>query len=228
MLADGGSSQGSPTWLSVVVALPPVLSAIAAIWFPTIAGPRYRLCYGPLLTKQLEDGSWRMTIYLSSRGRRDITRDAFDDGKPLALHFGVPIRLTSVSSSRQDLRTVAHRAEGTRLLVGPGLIGRRQDLSFTAITKSEPVGVICQASLIDVRIRRQRRTPQQRASDLVELVIVVELLGWALVLFLLSLGGVSVNLWISFSVGLISVIAISGWISRPFWLRAPLRPRRER
>lgn len=153
----------SPTTLNVVTALGTILAGIAAVWVILIAGPRYRLRYGPLTSQQLSDGSWKVNIFLSSRGRRDITREAFDDGKPVGLDIGTSIlKLAGVWSSNNAVRSVDARVEGTCLLVGPGLISRRLDLRFTVLAEAEPTRLKCQASLIDVSVRRQFVSPRGR------------------------------------------------------------------
>ena len=221
MPADGGGSQAL---LSVVTALTTTLSAFAAVWFPLIAGPRYRLLYGPMKPKQLGDGSWEVNIYLSSRGRRDITREAFDKEQPVELGIGVPIRkLTHVLSSQPALRTVTHHAEGTCLLVGPGLIGRRQDLRFDVITDTEPASVTCQASLIDVHVRRGCLMPGQRFLVIMVLAAGVWGLAWGLVLLLLNLNDVWINPLISIPVTIISEVAVYMWVllryNNPLFIR---------
>jgi hypothetical protein len=164
MLADAPSWLTSSTTLSVVSALGTILAGIGAIWVLLVAGPRYRLRYGPL-TSRRDGEKWKADIYLASRGRRDITRNAFDEGRPIELNIGVPILTADCNwNSEQFARTVAFRKKGSRLLVGPDLIRRRQDLRFTVTTVEEPKGVACQASLIDVSIRRQRFTPRTRSN----------------------------------------------------------------
>ena len=151
MLAGGGASAGPPGWSVVFAAWTGALSAGAALWALRNAGPRYRLYYG-LSRKRRDESSWEVSFYLSSRGRRDITREAFDKEQPIEFDIGAPIReLTSVLSSHPTLRIVEHHYEGTRLFVGPGLISRWQDLRFTIITDSEPVVPSCWQSLIDVQ-----------------------------------------------------------------------------
>jgi hypothetical protein len=139
----------------VVVALAiTVPSAIVAALIALILRPRYLLYY-VLPWKRRDDGSWEVNIYLSNRGRRDITREAFGNNQPLKFDIGVPIRkLVGVVSSPEVLRAVQHRAEGTRLFVGPELIGRRQDLRFTLITDREPRGIGWQQSSNDFQVRR--------------------------------------------------------------------------
>jgi len=136
----------------VVVLAVTVPIAIAVAWIVLRRRPPYLLYYAPRNPKQLSNGSWQVNIYLSSRGRRDITREAFGKKQPIEFDIGAPIReLTSVLSSHPTLRIVEHHYEGTRLFVGPGLISRWQDLRFTIITDSEPVVPSCWQSLIDVQ-----------------------------------------------------------------------------
>ena len=151
----------SPITINVVTAIGSILAGIGAVWVVLLTRPTYRLRYGPLETKKLQDGSWRVGIYLSSRGRRDITRDAFDEGEPVELDIGVPIqRLVKTWNSQGDIRIVTAQVKGTCLMVGPGLINRRQNLRFTVIADEKPTGVTCQASLIDVSVREQSLGPE--------------------------------------------------------------------
>src|ERR1700751_73783 len=62
MLASG-SWVGWPATLSVVTALGFILAAAAGVWVLLVAGPRYRLRYGPLFSQQLPNGSWEVDIY---------------------------------------------------------------------------------------------------------------------------------------------------------------------
>jgi len=217
MLAAEGSWLTSPTTLNVVTALGTMLAGIGAVWVLLLAGPRYRLRYGPLKSSPHGDGSWKVLIYLSSRGRRDITRQAFDQDEPVAIDIGVHIReLANVWSSRETLRMVRHRAEGTRLLVGPGLIGRRQDLCFTAIADAKPKYPACQASLIDVRIRRQFLTPGQRSTFIFLGALLLWGIGYVLVFYLLSLFGIVLNPLILVILGSISIFL--GGLVMGFWI----------
>jgi hypothetical protein len=212
MLAAGEAWLTSPTTLNVVTALGTMLAGIGAVWVLLLAGPRYRLRYGPLKSEPHGDGSWKVLIYLSSRGRRDITRQAFDQDEPVAIDIGVPIReLSDAWSSRKTLRMVSHRTEGTRLLVGPGLIGRRQDLCFTAMTDAKPKRPACKASLIDVRIRRQLLTPGQRGTFIFFGAFSLGAFGYILVNAVLSLHGILLNPMI------LPVLLFIGGAAYGFW-----------
>jgi hypothetical protein len=150
MLAAGGPSPGRPVWLAVVVVLAVTVPiAIAVAWIVLRRRPPYLLYYAPRNPKQLSNGSWQVNIYLSSRGRRDITREAFGKKQPIEFDIGAPIRELTVVSSPAARPIVEHHAEGTRLLVGPGLIGRRQDLRFTVIADREPRAIPQQSLFID-------------------------------------------------------------------------------
>jgi hypothetical protein len=103
--------------------------------------------------KPRDDGSWEANIYLSNRGRHDITSETFHNNQPIEFDVGAPIReLTGVVSSPVARLVVQHRAAGTRLLVGPGLIDRRQDLRFTVITDRQPRGIGWQPSPTDIEV----------------------------------------------------------------------------
>jgi hypothetical protein len=208
--ASPGSS-GPPAWLAVVAALATVLSAIAAVWFPVIAGPRYRLWYGPIRWKQRNDGSWEVNLYLSGRGRRDITRKAFDQDKPIAFDIGVPIREVTAASSPPILRIVEHHAEGTCLLVCPGLIGRRQDLRFTIITDHKPQGIVCKESLIDVRVYSTDLSPRIRWLNVSGLITIAYLFIASVAISLLGYY-TGINELVQTAVIIIGFVPLGTWI----------------
>jgi hypothetical protein len=161
MLAAGGASQAPGFWLAVVVVLAvtvPIAIAVACIVLRR--RPRYQLSYCPRKPKQLSGGSWEVNIDLSSRGRRDITSEAFGNKQPIEFGIGTPIRELTVISSPAARPIVEHHAEGTRLLVGPGLIGRRQDLRFTVITDREPRAVTQQSGFIDFPVELTDFSPR--------------------------------------------------------------------
>jgi hypothetical protein len=200
MLAAAPSWVTSPLTLNIVTALGTLLAGIGAILVLLAAGPRYRLRYGPL--KSRPDGEkWKANIYLASRGRRDITRKAFDEDRPIELDIGVRILDADCSWNSQSFtRAVAFRPDGTLLLVGPDLIGRRQDLCFTVTTDEKPERVACQASLIDVSIRRQRLTPFTRyALALAAAMLYALVTGYLVGTFATSVGG-STEIWLTIGI----------------------------
>jgi hypothetical protein len=95
-----------------------------------------------------------LEVVLTVQGRRDIPSDAFDNDTPIRVEAGVPIvELLRVVAEPSSPRAPGTRVDGTALEVGPGLIGRRQKLTFTLLVEGEP-DLDCQAHLIDVDPRR--------------------------------------------------------------------------
>ena len=107
-----------------------------------------------------------------------------------------------------------YRVEGKCLLVGPGLISRRQDLKFTVIadTHTEPPPLICQASLIDVRVYRQWLAPLLRAQIILGVFTAAYFLAVFVAGFLLYEQGIGLNLLI------LSVTAVVGYGAFSWWL----------
>jgi hypothetical protein len=103
-----------------------------------------------------------VNIELTSRGRRDITRDAFDGGEPLRLDVGVPIvECLQVKISPSDRPEPLCKIDGAKLLVGPSLISRRQTLVFSLLVDGpSPKLNRPPQSLIDVDLR-----PRDTGSD---------------------------------------------------------------
>jgi hypothetical protein len=151
-----------------------VLVGVATVAVTYMAAfPRRRLLYGiatvaPLLSApdgvrgdlELRHRGRPLTdphvleVVLAGQGRRDIPSDAFDGGTPIRLDAGAPIvELLRVVSESSSNPAPATRVDGTALEIGPGLIGRRQKLTFTFLVEGEP-GLDCQAPLIDVDSRR--------------------------------------------------------------------------
>ena len=92
---------------------------------------------------------------LVSRGRSDIQREAFDGGEPLCLDVGVPIvECLQIKISPSDRPEPLCKVDGSKLLVGPSLIGRRQTIVFSLlIDGQDPKLNRPPQSLIDVQLR---------------------------------------------------------------------------
>jgi hypothetical protein len=93
-------------------------------------------------------------IQLVSRGRLDIPRSAFDDNQPLQLDVGAPIVkvlnvATSPNCAKPPLET-----DGSRLLVQPCLIGRRETIVITLLVEGVPYLRPLLHTLENVDIRR--------------------------------------------------------------------------
>lgn len=133
-------------------------------------------------------------VVLAGRGRRDIPRSAFDNGDPIRLDLHVPIvellqgSVIDATSSATPAPRV--RIDGTALLVGPALIGRRQRLTLTVLVEGEPA-LSCDAPLPNALVRDQAFRPvdPKRAERLIgeiSTVVLVLLIAAAFVYYYLS------------------------------------------
>jgi hypothetical protein len=153
------------------------LLAIAATVWVTLraANPKRRLYYAwltdtPLITRQ-QDLSEELivtygarhlvsprivTVQLVSRGRRDIVREAFDEGKPVCLDLSTPIvQCVKVTTSPSDRPDPSYALDGSKLLIGPSHFGKRQTTVFSLLLDGKTPEIIKpQQSLIDVEIRQ--------------------------------------------------------------------------
>jgi hypothetical protein len=95
-----------------------------------------------------------VTIRLVSHGWLDISREAFDEGKPLSLDIGTPIvDLVKVTTSPSDRVDPSWTLEGSMLLIGPSHFGRRQTTEFSLLIDGmKPHIVAPKQTLIDVSI----------------------------------------------------------------------------
>ena len=153
------------------------LLAIAATVWVTLraANPKRRLYYAwltdtPLITRQhdlseelkVTYGTRQLvkprivTVQLVSRGRRDITREAFDNGQPVCLDLNTPIvQCVKVTTSPSDRPDPLYELDGSKLLIGPSHFGKRQTTVFSLLLDGKaPEIVKPQQSLIDVEIRQ--------------------------------------------------------------------------
>src|ERR1019366_7292766 len=178
----GGWYTSGTFWASagVVVA---VLAAVAVVWVTLTAGfPRRRLYFGlraaaPLLAAPagirgglelrhrgagLADPRV-VTVELVSRGRKDIPSEAYDDRQPLVLDVGARIvEVLQVTSGPGILPVPRITPDGAALKIGPGLIGRRQEITINILTDGGQPSLACRSPLIDVQVRqRTEGSPQQ-------------------------------------------------------------------
>ncbi|QXJ25806.1 hypothetical protein AGRA3207_007357 [Actinomadura graeca] len=118
-------------------------------------------------------------VVLAGRGRRDVPRSAFDGDDPIRLDLGVRIvELLQVEASDPASATPPPpvRVEGTALLVGPALLGRRQRLVFTCLAQGRPRKVRCSAPLLNTTVRAGSDPAQKVDSRLIFLATGVGLL----------------------------------------------------
>ena len=111
-----------------------------------------------------------VSVQLVSRSRRDIAREAFDEGKPLCLDLGTPIvECVKVTTSPSDRPDPACAVDGSKLLIGPSHFGTRQTTVFSLLVDGKSPRITPpQQSLIDVRIEHgdgQVTPPQSHALD---------------------------------------------------------------
>lgn len=140
-------------WGPAIGAIVGVLTTAVVVWVTLrAANPKRRLLYSmPVVTPLLNTrpdlpqdievrraGSvlahpYVVNVELTSRGRRDIAREAFG-GDPIRLDVGAPIiDCLKISTSPSDRPHPVWNVDGSKLLVGPSLIGRRQSTVFSLL-----------------------------------------------------------------------------------------------
>jgi hypothetical protein len=96
-----------------------------------------------------------VNLEISGRGRQDISREAFDGGKPLRMGVGVEIvECLGVVSRPHDRPVPQWGVDGAELWIGPALIGKDQTIVFSLLVNG-PVPRLSgpERSLIDVDVR---------------------------------------------------------------------------
>ncbi|MFD4918890.1 hypothetical protein ACFWNR_37520 [Streptomyces virginiae] len=105
-------------------------------------------------------------IALSNRGRRDITRNDFDNNSPIRLGVGasvIAVLQSSSSSSHNPPQPLT--TDDSTLRFGPALIKRGQYISYSVLVDGPEIALTCDAPLVDVKIRELRSadSPHTRA-----------------------------------------------------------------
>jgi hypothetical protein len=104
---------------------------------------------------------YRLTIQIKAHGSRDISAEAFDEGRPLILDCGMPLMAQAVETDYTPRSVPAPKTtiNGSALEVGPGLINRRHVISYNVFTESPRAStrLACGSSLTDVVVRRDRK-----------------------------------------------------------------------
>jgi hypothetical protein len=177
-IADGALYASGTFWAIIGVAVA-IVVGIAGVWAALrAASPERRLFYSmpvitPLLHQQpglpqdievrrmSEDGQGEVlnhphvvNVQLTSRGRHDIAREAFDGEEPLTLDVGAPIvEFLKVATSPPDRPVPDWEVEGSKLLVRPSLIRRRQTIVFSLLVDGpSPCVNKPQQTLTDVKL----------------------------------------------------------------------------
>jgi hypothetical protein len=92
-------------------------------------------------------------IYVWAAGRKDITTEAFHNGRPLSVHLRVPVmEIINESLSEAEGLPVILEPNGT-LIVGPGLVRKHFAYIAQVITDGKPNYNDWNASIADVAIR---------------------------------------------------------------------------
>ncbi len=179
----GGKFYTSGTFWDVTAIAVSIVVGIVSVWaqFRSSNPKRRLLCSMPVVTPLPNDRSGMaedvevrrtgqllkfpqvVTIELVSRGRYDIRPEAFN-GKPLCLDVGEPIahppKVTTSPSDREEPKC-GH--DGSKLLVGPSPIGRRQTTVFSLLVDGpSPKLSPPKQTLTDVDIRLGAKTGAER------------------------------------------------------------------
>jgi hypothetical protein len=172
-LADGQWYLSGTFWTGagVVVAVISSAALICVTWWT--GNPKHRLLYAmpsvtPLLNHNphvAEEIEVRLegkilahphvvNIELTSRGRMDIPRSAFDGDKPICLNIGAPIiKCLSVKTSPEDRSEPPVKTYDSKLMIGPCLIGKRETISVSLLVDGpDPCLGHPAQSLVDVEI----------------------------------------------------------------------------
>jgi hypothetical protein len=191
-----------------------ILGLVAGYFY---ANPRRRLYYGmPRVTRLLAASTdvdnleirrrgkvlqdpYVADLQLIARSRRDIPSDSFDKDEPLRLDLGVGIVEILQSPPKATTPPPKAVAEGTELLVGPDLISRRCNLTYTLLTEGKPT-LTAASRLVDVQVRKSgdespRSVVMRAIAALVVAYLMFAVIGIALMLSVLSSGSSEARVW---------------------------------
>lgn len=150
-----------------------VVSIVAVVWVTLrVANPKRRLWYSmsaitPLVVKTKDlsrelrilygedqlQSPHTLNIQLVSRGRLDIPRTAFDGDEPLQLDVSASIvEILNIATS-PDRANPPVKYAGSKLSIGPCLIGRRETIVVSLLVEGEPELLPLPQSLENVDIR---------------------------------------------------------------------------
>lgn len=137
-------------------------------------------------------------IYLAVHGRKDIPSSAFDQGKPICLDIGVPIAtLLEVTHDPATAPIPKAQARNRCIEVSPGLIRKRQTMSFTVLADGPDARLNCKSSLVDVRVKRQQEYDNRRGMFQRVLMWTIVILVAVWILSDPSAAGKVVNQWVN-------------------------------
>ena len=145
-----GPFYTSPIFWAVIGVAAALLVGVATMWVTWLSPyPKRRLyCWMPAATPGMPadievrckvqdkppENPHVVTVELTSTGRFDIDRTAFDGGDPLRLDVGAPIvKCVEITTRPTDRMVPPHDIDGSVLLVRPALIRMRQRISFSLL-----------------------------------------------------------------------------------------------
>lgn len=188
----------------VVAAL---LSIVVLAWVALrIAYPKRRLLYSmPVVTPLLNAGPdlpcdlevrcggailrypHVATVKLINKGRNDIRRDAFDGGEPLRLDVGATIiECLQIATWPSGRHKPLVKVQGSTLLIGPSLLGRRQTITFSMLVDGpHPALRKPEQTLVDIDIRSgdfaNEPNDTMYPARLLVVIVIAALIGIALI-----------------------------------------------
>jgi hypothetical protein len=152
-----------------------------------------------------------LKVIIAARGRRDITSESFDQNQAIVVEANAPITAVLQHSRPQWLRVPTASTQGKQLVIGPGLIGKRQCLSYWLLIDDAAPKATFQSALTNVVIKR---------SDDYSPVLSVGMrwyIPWLLGLgYLVWLGWlITESFWITYWSGLAAVLVayIPAWVT---------------
>jgi hypothetical protein len=99
-------------------------------------------------------------VHLTTRGRKDIPSAAYDNGMPIVLGVGGEIiDVLAVTAEPTSPACPPYEVAGSDLRIGPGLLGKRQRITFTLLLDSNAPAPTCSSKLIDVEPPRRQDQP---------------------------------------------------------------------
>lgn len=96
-----------------------------------------------------------IVIILAGSGRRDITKECFDQDKPIIVEASAPIVAVLQHSRPEWFRAPEAAVNGKILEIGPDFIGNKQRLFYALLLEEERPSVSLRSTLTDVVITRK-------------------------------------------------------------------------
>jgi hypothetical protein len=149
--------QAGMFWVTVAGAAISLGVGLVAAFIALKSAPKRRLFYGmsdpvAILSPdgakhglEVRRGGRQLTdpclveLALHSSGRQSINSGLFDQGRPLSLHLHAPIVDLLKAASRPTEQAIPdYQWSGSTLDIGPGVLARRQRITFTVLVDGKP------------------------------------------------------------------------------------------